>query len=142
MLKKHQLLFDESDDEEMRDLLKSTASPLPSAVERSSEAEEDLVASSDCVDGVQKISPIIETTVKVTGTTLEMPVGPPITELLPKSGTETTTPLIMDDARLPSPNNLERVDTTEHPQATEGAWEDGGIGSLGATTQSQELSSG
>jgi len=56
-------------------------------------------------------------------------VGPPITELLPESGTETTTPPTMGDARLSSPPSLKRVDTTEPSQAAEGARAVGDVGS-------------
>jgi len=65
-------------------LLKATPSPLPTTVERSSEAEEARVGSSDCVDGVRGASPVIETTAEVADTTLEMPVVPPTTEFAPR----------------------------------------------------------
>ena len=68
-------------------------------------------------------------------------MGPPTTELLPERGSETTSPLTVDDARLSSLHSLKRVDTAEHPQAAEGARAAGGVGSPGTTTQSQELSS-
>ena len=72
-------------------------------------------------------------------TTKEM-LGPPTTELIPESGTEITEPPTMDDAKLPSPHSLERVDTAEHPQAAEGARVVGGVGFPWTAAQSQELS--
>ena len=47
-------------------------------------------------------------------------MGPPTTELLSESGTETTTPPTVNNARLLSQPSLETVDTTEHLQAAEG----------------------
>jgi len=127
--KKRRFLFDESDDEEMMNFLKTMTYPLSNAVERSSEAEEDQVGSLDCIDGVRGASPITKTTAEVVNTASEMPVGPPTTELLPKSGTETIAPPTVDDARLPSSPRLERVDTVEHSQAAEGARAADGVGS-------------
>ena len=40
------------------------------------------------------------------------------------------TPPTVDDAKRPSLHSLERVDTTEHPQAAEGARVASGVGSL------------
>ena len=48
-------MFDESDNEGMTDLLKITTSPLLTTMERSSEAEEACVGSSDHVDGVREL---------------------------------------------------------------------------------------
>jgi len=73
--KKRRFLFDESDDEEMMNFLKTMTSPLSNAVERSSEAEEDQVGSLDCIDGVRGASPITKTTAEVVDTAPEMPVG-------------------------------------------------------------------
>ena len=109
-------------------------SPLFTTVERSFEAEEARVGSSNCVDGVCKASFVIETTVEVTDTAPKILVGHPTTKLLPESETETTEPPTVDDARLSSPYSLEKVDIAEHPQAAEGARSVNGIGSLGTAT--------
>jgi len=55
--KKHQIQFDESDDERMMDLLQAMTTPLSTVAEQSSLAEEAHVGSSDRVDGAA--SPII-----------------------------------------------------------------------------------
>ena len=52
-------------------------------------------------------------------TTLEVPAGLLLLSHSPR--VETTVPLSVDDARLPSPHSLERENTAEYPQATEGA---------------------
>jgi len=70
-----------------------------------------------------------QTIAEVMDTTPEMHAGPPTTELLPESGTETTTPPTLDDARLSSLHSLEKVDTAEHPQ--EGTRIASGVGSSG-----------
>ena len=71
--KKYQLLFDESDDKGITDLLKATTYPLSTTVERSSEAEKARVGSSDCMDDVRGTLPVIKTTAEVVNTTPEMP---------------------------------------------------------------------
>ena len=76
----------------MTRLLKATTSPLPTAVERSSEAEEAYVGSSHRLDIVRGASPIIETTEEVMDTAPEMPVEPPTTELLLESVAEKIAP--------------------------------------------------
>ena len=53
-------MFNESDDEEMMDLLKVAISPLSVTVERSSEAEEARLGSSDNVDGVRWTLPSLK----------------------------------------------------------------------------------
>ena len=78
-------MFNESDDEEMTDLLKVTASPPSTAVERSFEAEKARVGSLDRIDGIRGASPVTETTAVVDAAP-KMPMGPPTTELLPESG--------------------------------------------------------
>ena len=78
-------MFNESDDEEMTDLLKATASPPSTVVERSFEAEKALVGSLDRIDGIRGVSPVTETTAVVDAAP-KMPTGPPTTELLPESG--------------------------------------------------------
>ena len=112
-------LFDESGEKEITDLLKATPSPL-SIVERSSKAEAAQVGSLDRIDDFRGALPVIETTEEVADTAPEMSVGPPTTELLPESETETTAPLIVDDSRLPSPPSFKRADTAKHSQAAEG----------------------
>ena len=125
----------------MTDLLKATTSP-PSTVERSSRAEAQ-VSSLDLVDGAWVASPITETATEVADTILKMSMGPPITELLPESGIETTSPPTMGDVRLPSLPSLKRVDTTEHSQTVEGAREASDVGSQGTSApQSQDPSLG
>ena len=85
---------------------------------------------------------VIETTAEVVDIALEMPAGSPTTELLPESGTETTTPLTVGDARLSSLPSLKRVNTAEHFRAAEGAMEASGVGSQGTAPQSQDPSLG
>ena len=72
------------------DLLKATTSPLFPTVELSSEDEEAQVGSSNRVDGVPGVLPVIETTAEVVNTTPEMSGGPSTAELFPESGTATT----------------------------------------------------
>ena len=48
-------------------------------------------------------------------TALEMTAGSPTIELLPESGTETTSPPTLGNARLPSLYSLRKVDSVEHP---------------------------
>jgi len=61
-------------------------------------------------------------------------VGPPITELLPESGTETTASPTVGDAQLSALRSLERVDTVERSQATKSARVAGDVGSEATTS--------
>ena len=85
---------------------------------------------------------ISETTTEVANVAPEILVGSSTTKLLPKSGTETVALPTVDNTALLSHNSLERVDTTEYPQAAKGARVASGVGSPGTATQSEELSSG
>jgi len=70
------------------DLLKTMISPLSTAAEQSSVAEEARVGSSNRVDDARGAS------AKVIDTAPEMPAGPFTKELLPEGGIEATTPLL------------------------------------------------